>query len=426
VLLLTPLLPGPAEAQESVLAIEFDFSNPGARSLGLGGAFAGLADDATAAFANPAGLVQLIEPEVSLEGRVWWYSTPYTEGGRLSGEPTGNGLDTTDGLRIAESSERTSGLSFISFVCPRKRWSLAVYRHQLARFEFSSETDGLFRSVPEGPPGAIARFSEQRSSVEFEIASYGLSGAYRLTNRLSLGAGVAYFDGTLSSTSQLYDATSLFDPNLFLLEDLREIDSFRIDSSDWGLNAGFLWEFAERWKMGGFFREGPEFILEAEAHSGPALPFPPGTLLFSASSPVNMPDVFGLGFSYRFRGDAVTVSLEWNRVEYATIVDSLDPNELEVTVDLEDGDEFHLGAEYVFVRSAPLISVRGGVWLDPDHRFRAADDVPPIIQALRPPGDDEIHLAAGVGFVFKRLQLDLGIDHSEMIDTASASLIFSF
>ena len=68
--------------QESPPTFEFSFSNPGARSLGLGGAFAALADDATAAFANPAGLVQLASLEISAELRHWRYSTPYIEGGR--------------------------------------------------------------------------------------------------------------------------------------------------------------------------------------------------------------------------------------------------------------------------------------------------------------------------------------------------------
>ncbi|MCJ7755499.1 MAG: hypothetical protein MUP13_13120, partial [Thermoanaerobaculales bacterium] len=60
-----------AIAQETPSTFEFSFSNPGARSLGLGGAFAALADDATAAFANPAGLVQLVSIEVSAELRHW-------------------------------------------------------------------------------------------------------------------------------------------------------------------------------------------------------------------------------------------------------------------------------------------------------------------------------------------------------------------
>ena len=64
-------------------SLEFSFSNPGARAIALGGAFVGLADDATAAFANPAGLVQLAAPEVSVEGRGWSYETPFTVGGNL-------------------------------------------------------------------------------------------------------------------------------------------------------------------------------------------------------------------------------------------------------------------------------------------------------------------------------------------------------
>ena len=103
-----------------------------------------LADDASAAFANPAGLVQLARPELSIEGRQWSFSTPVTVGGRITGQPTGIGLDDTPGLRTADSPAEVSGLSFLSFVYPRKKWSFAIYRHQLANFELTWETRGLF------------------------------------------------------------------------------------------------------------------------------------------------------------------------------------------------------------------------------------------------------------------------------------------
>ncbi len=65
ILLLVELLaPASVSGQEAVVPLQFSFSDPGARSMGLGGAFVALADDATAAFANPAGLVQLLRPEV--------------------------------------------------------------------------------------------------------------------------------------------------------------------------------------------------------------------------------------------------------------------------------------------------------------------------------------------------------------------------
>ncbi len=40
----------------------------GARAIGMGGAFIGIADDATAASWNPAGLIQLENPELSIVG----------------------------------------------------------------------------------------------------------------------------------------------------------------------------------------------------------------------------------------------------------------------------------------------------------------------------------------------------------------------
>src|SRR5947199_8320409 len=54
---------------ESLSGLQFNFGNPGARSLGMGGAFIGLADDASAAEANPAGLTILRKPEFSIEAR---------------------------------------------------------------------------------------------------------------------------------------------------------------------------------------------------------------------------------------------------------------------------------------------------------------------------------------------------------------------
>src|SRR5205809_6380012 len=49
--------------------VQFSSSPPGARSMGMGSTFVGLADDATAAEANPAGLVILKKPEVSVHFR---------------------------------------------------------------------------------------------------------------------------------------------------------------------------------------------------------------------------------------------------------------------------------------------------------------------------------------------------------------------
>lgn len=62
----------PVRAQEVSHPInnqQLNFSNPGARSLGLGRPFAALADDATAAGTNPVGPVQITRPGVAIEDR---------------------------------------------------------------------------------------------------------------------------------------------------------------------------------------------------------------------------------------------------------------------------------------------------------------------------------------------------------------------
>ena len=68
-LMITTMTAIPCQSQDSSRITSTVFTNPGARSIGLGGAFAAIADDATAAFANPAGLVQILRPEISIELR---------------------------------------------------------------------------------------------------------------------------------------------------------------------------------------------------------------------------------------------------------------------------------------------------------------------------------------------------------------------
>src|SRR5258705_13713234 len=66
---------------ESLSGLQFNFGNPGARSLGMGGAFLGLADDASAAEANPAGLTILRKPESTLEWRNYQEQQVFTTSG---------------------------------------------------------------------------------------------------------------------------------------------------------------------------------------------------------------------------------------------------------------------------------------------------------------------------------------------------------
>jgi hypothetical protein len=357
---LSGLLPAIVSAQQAVIPLQLSFSDPGARSMGFGGAFVALADDATAAFANPAGLTQLIRPEFSIEVRHWSHTTPYAEGGRVEGLPSGFGIDTTAGLRTATSKHDTTGLSFLSFAYPVGNWSFAIYRHQYADIEFSGATQGLFGG---GTNCCQLRQWDSQWTSEIDILTYGLSTGYRI----------------------------------------------RLTGS---------------WSVGGVYRQGMEVDIGNRVIAGEAVDFgvPPGEVISQVSRiGLEFPDIFGLGFAYRHPGGGLTVSFQWDRVLYSNIPDSLRLDDQTI----DDADELHLGAEYVFLDSTPIIALRLGTWYEPDHQMRPTID-DPWLEAMTVEGDDEFHFAAGLGLAMERYQFDLAMDFSDRLDTVSLSAVFNF
>ena len=406
---------------------EFSFSNPGARSMGFGGAFAALADDATAAFANPAGLVQLVSPEISIEGRHWSYSTPYVSGGRIWGPPTGIGIDTTAGLRTSTSDEDLKGLSFLSFVYPKGRWSFAFYRHMVSNYEFEGTLNGLY-SGPWPDTGSQRREFAYHKTVDLQIVSYAAAVAYEVTERLSLGLALNYIDGDIDLITGVYGIIrsgtpedEFFAPIPVVPENRFYTTSLLIADQDWGVNLGIHWRPTEGWRFGAFVREGPKFRTVAELQAGPTF-VPPGMsgqVIESETGNVRFPSVYGIGASYRTGQDRVTVSFEWDRVTYSSIFSSDDE------LHINDGNELHLGGEYAFLTVAPVVSLRAGIWLDPDHQISYSGDNY-VAEAVLTGGEDQMHYAVGLGLAFDRFQLDLAADFSDLVDTLSLSLIYSF
>ena len=99
-------------ASNDFFGVDFRFNNPGARSTAMGGAFIGLADDATAAYANPAGLTILTEPEISAEFKYGDYTN------RVPRE-----TDTDD------FTDTNNSVSFLSLAHPTQKANITVYRH---------------------------------------------------------------------------------------------------------------------------------------------------------------------------------------------------------------------------------------------------------------------------------------------------------
>jgi len=425
---------------EGNAGLQFSFNNPGARSLAMGGAFLALADDATAAYTNPAGLSKLFRPEFSLEYRNTDYSTIYSDTGRLYPEPTGIGIDTSLGINQEETSEKVNTLSFISYVYPMEKWTIGAYRHQLADFNAGFQSQGpIIQDLGFSEDGVLAlhRAAPSINEVDLNIVNWGLSASFRIGDSVSVGAGVSYYDFSFDTTTQRFAFDSL--EQRYNLVDFNELDKTNFatqtgDDDAFGFTLGLLWSLNDKWSLGFVYHHGVEFDYDHQRISGSGNQF-------DGVTDFNVPGLYGAGISYR-PTERFTINLDVNRITYSDITKNvaIQGSESEVVdyLGVDDGTEIRLGGEYVF-DTKNHFSLRAGVWSDPEHVIRHVGDQIPLSAgdsatgttsntraAFFQPGDDEIHYSIGAGLVFKRLQLDVAVDFSEKVDTFSLSGVVFF
>jgi long-chain fatty acid transport protein len=426
---------------EGNAGLQFSFNNPGARSLGMGGAFLGLADDATAAYTNPAGLSNLSRPEFSLEYRNTDYTTVYSDLGRLYGTPSGLGIDTVSGIVQEETSEDVNALSFISYVYPMEKWTIGAYRHQLADFKAGFESQGPIIQTRElvGDLPFLSRANPSINNVDLNIINWGLSASFRVGDSVSIGAGVSYYDLDFDTTTQRFFLPSGLEGRWSLV-DFDELDesSFttqRGDDTAWGFSLGLLWSINEKWSAGFVYKQGVEFDYAHEV------------TLSSGRSPsgitdLNVPGLYGGGITYRAT-ERFTLSLDINRISYSDITKNVVLQGGGAPVDylaVDDGTEYRLGGEYVF-DTKHYFSLRAGVWYDPEHVIVHVGEQTPVTPddpdriykntsntraAFFQPGDDQMHYSLGTGMVWKKLQLDAAVDFSDQVRTFSLSGVVFF
>ncbi|WP_257386795.1 OmpP1/FadL family transporter [Tahibacter caeni] len=405
---------------ETNASIPFSFSSPGARSLGMAGAFLGLADDATAAYTNPAGLTQLVQTEISLEARHTSYSTPYIDGGTATISPFSAG-----GLNISDADSSNTNLSYLSVVIPHDRWSFAFYRHELARFD----TD--FATLNGADVGEFRLFPF-RSIADLKIVSIGASAAFKANDNVSLGIGLTRYDFRFDTATVRVD--DINPQNISIAS--RQFQNG--DDNAFGFNVGARFKLSDQWSLGATYRKAPRFDYKAinvlyNDVDGNPLPAPE---LFTSLNKVrfDIPDIFGVGLSWR-PTDTFVVNFDLDRVMYSQLTDDVntlfDIQNAANQLRLEDGTEAHLGAEYTFANMSAPFSLRAGFWHDPRHsvafKGTPADATQAVLATLFAGGRGaENHATVGGGWAFKSFQLDFGADLSDGLDTYSVSGVYRF
>lgn len=414
-LTLAPALAFAITDDEVNTGVQFNFSNPGARSLALGGAFTGLADDATATYANPAGLTILRTQEFGLEVRHTGFDTPFPSGGTVSNNP----FDTSN-VGTGRASDTVTRPVFASWVIPTERATFALYYHRVGDLE--TDFDGAAIEFVDANGNGTDQALRKSTQLDYSVENLGASVGYKVSDTFSLGLSVAYSDFSISS----YTARFFGDENT-------PFNQQRQDGSDNDIvyTLGALWNINPQWNLGLAYRTGGDFRYSASnVVTGT-------TLRLDLEPEFAVPNVFSLGLAYR-PSDALLFSLDVNRIEYSRLSDGIESifANPDTPLSIDDGTEIHLGVEYAFLEMATPMFLRGGIWRDPDHRLAFDGQAPAncnpdtfnacLAAVLYPEGDDEMHYSVGLGWSFQKFQLDLAADLSDLVDTYSVSGVVRF
>ena len=415
----------------------FNMINPGARSLALGGAFVSLADDATAAQANPAGLSFLLKPEYFAEYR--WVDNGGTASVVRQSLPTN-----VDAFVATQTNLEDYGSpSFLSAVFPVGKWTLGVSL-QVVLQKRNATLNAFAFTFPDQPGTFLANGS---GFIDVQSVNYNASAGYRLSDRLSVGGSIAYSTldvdsqviSTIMDTGGAVAGTPLLEPYLDLLT--------RINASDYafGGNVGVIYRYSDQYSFAAVYRRAPKFsvpealVPEADLNGNGTVEDTEKALdIFgvqdrlgdSFPNQFNLPDSYGVSAAWN-PTPRFTFVQDFERVLYSQLVDGyvagvniLTSPDAKFTVD--DAWQYHAGAEYVLTGGKTPIALRAGLWTESDNTIRAVSTGTNSFStpAAFPGSDPQVHGTAGVGFVWRhgQFKLDLAMD----LSNAYNQYLFSF
>ncbi|MFC1839601.1 OmpP1/FadL family transporter [Thermodesulfobacteriota bacterium] len=414
------------------LAQEVDVSgspNPvgsGARALGMGGAFIGVADDATAASWNPGGLIQLETPEIS----VVISAERLTEERSFRNNPGASG----------EYDVTLYDLNYFSLAYPftwRERNYIVSLNYQtLYNFNkthnYNYQFSNTSTSQIETSLKIIDRLTEHSGPRQTSHYTDGylkaISPAFavQITPAFSLGLTVNYFhpssgsewdtsrsdrfDGQRTETITVSDIPPL-PPNPVITEttyssDLSTeyFDEYRFESSinpldifskEVSYNVGFLWYINSKFTLGGVYKAPFEAEIKYREMFGYSLydvniadptdlvsSSVPLTVISDESQEMHMPASYGLGLAVRFT-DEFSMALDLYRTDWQDfLLRQASGREISLITgqeisrsNTEATHQVRVGAEYLFIlKNKYIVPLRGGIFYDPEPTENDPDE----------------------------------------------------
>lgn len=349
----------------------------GARALGMGAAFIAIADDATAASWNPGGLTQLERPELSLVYA--WKSF-------------GEDFESWTHPELSNDHEvDLSEINYASFVYPLRRTiagrNVVFSMNYLTQYNFDRDLDlRLHQNTALTTTTAnvsTALKYRQRGS----IASLSPAFAFELTDTISVGV-----------TWNIYNQDLLPDNEWKVRQEERRqvriggvpvgVPVFLSQKEDFedfdghNFTFGALWKPNSRWGVGAVYHTGFDADINYSVTTIASNGFYRDR---RSKQTIEFPRAYGVGVSYRFPDDRLTLSFDVTRRDWNDfrIKDPYNPSFLNkyrsgvtgepmfIAPKIDPTYTVRLGAEYVFVNDkAPeqnfMPSLRAGLFYDPE------------------------------------------------------------
>ncbi|MGH7596630.1 MAG: hypothetical protein ACREOI_09770 [bacterium] len=448
--------PRPPTPQFSFMQLRLAPTIPAARPASLGGAFIGIADDATAAAINPAGVSFLLRPEISLSHAIGQQARDYPIGG------VGGGVNEfRDHNPIFDQT-------LVNIAYPQWGFTFALYRQLAFHADFDFTRHQFLTFAPERPLtlheqlGASGNFSGLISNFSAQVIHNAFVAAKTLHRRLRLGFSVAATQCRL----QLHES-HYFDPNLWLqknftsaevaiggnrAESLYRLYDLELNDFKMTWTAGILLELDPNLTLGMVYQHLPRFKA-INRITLPAYTLPDRTPADGQRDEINfapeiklvpfkldLPDHFGAGLAWKPTGntlvafDAVVyrnhsllrdLSLDLPQDDKpANGSSDIDPDGRN-DVAAKDFLSLRGGIEYRLKKSALILPLRAGFYLEPSFALHAVSP-DKNLQIEYPDESPRLHFTWGMGIIFKNARFEVSSDLSSTLIEGLGSAVMSF
>ena len=390
----------------------------GARAMGMGGAFIAVADDATAASWNPAGLIQLEKPELSIVGEIYYLREEFSSTLRPEVGNTGE----ADDLNINYFSAAYP-FHFI------KNMVVSINYQRLYDFNRS------FNHALDFSGSGLDLFQQKSFSQDGYVGALGLAGSVEITPTFSAGGTLNIWTPDLfwkNGWNERYKESAVGTlsgvPVLTRTELRDDYRKFR----GINFNFGFLWNITSQITLGGVIKTPFTASLRHRFEFTHTQTFedPVNTTVTSRQSIIedvdlDMPLSYGVGLSWRI-SDAFTIAFDVYRTKWDDyIIEDSQGNEFSPVdgrpkslSDVDDTTQFRVGCEYLFISQDIdlVVPLRTGFFYDPSPSEGSPEDI--------------FGFALGSGISYKNFIIDAAyqlrwgseIDTGNLIATSQADI----